>query len=144
MFEHHFVIRGHDQAHHARHYLSGLLGTQRRKNLERIEADVAESDYEGLQQFISNSPWDHRAVMRQVAERAEAALGAAEDIALYLDESSFVKKGSASVGVQRQYCGRLGKLENCQVGVFAALGGGSRTALIDFRLFLPEGWAQEG
>jgi len=126
MSEHHFLIRGHDQAHHARHYLSGLRGTQRRKNLERIEADVAQSDYEGMQQFISNSPWDHRAVMRQVAQRAETALGGAEDTALYLDETAFVKKGRASVGVQRQYCGRLGKLENCQVGVFAALGCGSR------------------
>jgi len=143
MFEHHFVIRGHDQAEHARHYLSGLLGTQRRKNLERIEADVAESDYEGMQQFISNSPWDHRAVMGQVAQRAEAAMGGQEDTALYVDETSFVKKGTASVGVQRQYCGRLGKLENCQVGVFAALGCGSRTALVDFRLFLPEAWTQD-
>lgn len=143
MFEHHFVVRGHDQAGHARHYLSGLLGTQRRKNLERIEADVAESNYEGMQQFISNSPWDHGAVMRQVAERAEAALGGSEDTALYVDETSFVKKGAASVGVQRQYCGRLGKLENCQVGVFAALGCGSRTTLVDFRLFLPEAWTQD-
>jgi SRSO17 transposase len=91
MFEHHFIVRGHDQSQHARHYLSGLLGTQRRKNLERIEADVAESDYEGLQQFISNSPWDHGAVMRQVADRAEVALGGAADTALYLDETSFVK-----------------------------------------------------
>jgi len=143
MFEHHFLIRGHDQSEHARHYLSGLLGTQRRKNLERIEADVAQSNYEGLQQFISNSPWDHEAVMTQVAGRTEAALGGQADTALYLDESAFVKKGNASVGVQRQYCGRLGKLENCQVGVFAALGCGERTALIDFRLFLPDGWAQD-
>lgn len=143
MFEQHFLVHGYDQSHHARHYLSGLLGTQRRKNLERIEADVAESDYEGMQQFISNSPWDHRAVMRQVADRAEAVLGGAEDTALYVDETAFVKKGRASVGVQRQYCGRLGKLENCQVGVFAALGCGSRTTLVDFRLFLPEAWAQD-
>jgi SRSO17 transposase len=143
MFEHHFIVRGHDQSHHARHYLSGLLGTQRRKNLERIEADVAESDYEGLQQFISNSPWDHAQVMRQVAGRAEAVLGGTADTALYLDETSFVKKGGASVGVQRQYCGRLGKLENCQVGVFAALGRGAGTALVDFRLFLSEAWVQD-
>jgi hypothetical protein len=117
MFEQQFVVHGYDQSEHARHYLSGLLGTQRRKNLEWVEADVAESNYEGLQQFISNPPWDHRAVMDQVAQRAEAALGGAEDTALYMDETSFVKKGQASVGVQRQYCGRLGKLENCQVGV---------------------------
>lgn len=130
-------------AHHARHYLSGLLGTQRRKNIERIEADVAESNYQGLQQFVSDSPWDHTAVMRQVAEETEATLGGGAETALYVDESSFVKKGDASVGVQRQYCGRLGKLENCQVGVFAALGRGPRAALVDFRLFLPEAWARD-
>ena len=54
-----------------------------------------------------------------------------------------MKKGNASVGVQRQYCGRLGKLENCQVGVFACLGRASRALLVDFRLFLPESWATD-
>jgi SRSO17 transposase len=54
-----------------------------------------------------------------------------------------VKKGNASVGVQRQYCGRLGKLENCQVGVFLSLGRGTRSALVDFRLFLPQAWAED-
>ena len=68
MFEHHFIVRGHDVTRHARHYLSGLLGTQRRKNIERIEADVDESDYQGMQQFVSDSPWDHAAVMHQVRE----------------------------------------------------------------------------
>lgn len=143
MFEEHFIVRGHDVSRHARHYLSGLLGTARRKNLERIEADVAGSDYEGMQQFLSNSPWDHQAVMEQVAEEADATLGGSAETALYLDETSFVKKGEASVGVQRQYCGRLGKLENCQVGVFASLGRGTRSALVDFRLFLPEAWAKD-
>ena len=82
LFEHHFTVRGHDLARHARHYLSGLWGTQRRKNIERIEADVAESDDEGMQQFIRASPWDHAAVMRQVAEQAEATLGGEADTAL--------------------------------------------------------------
>lgn len=143
MFEHHFIIRGHDVTRHARHYLSGLLGTQRRKNIERIEADVDESDYQGMQQFVSDSPWDHTAVMHQVGDEAEKTLGGSVDTALYVDETSFVKKGDASVGVQRQYCGRLGKLENCQVGVFASLGCGHRAALVDFRLFLPEAWASD-
>ncbi len=143
MFEHHFIVRGKDVIRHARHYLTGLLGTQRRKNMERIESDVAESDYENLQQFISDSPWEHGAVMTQVAREAEVTLGGQPDTALYVDESSFTKKGEASVGVQRQYCGRLGKVENCQVGVFASLGCGPRAALVDFRLFLPESWAQD-
>ena len=143
MFEHHFIVRGKDVVRHAQHYLSGLLGVQRRKNIERIEADVADSDYENLQQFISDSPWDHEAVMAQVATEAEATLGRQPDTALYVDESSYAKKGNASVGVQRQYCGRLGKVENCQVGVFAALGCGVRAALVDFRLFLPGAWADD-
>lgn len=143
MFEHHFIVRGKDLGRHARHYLTGLLGTQRRKNIGRIEADVAASAYENLQQFISDSPWDHTAVMTQVAAEAEKELGRQPDTALYVDESSFPKKGTASVGVQRQYCGRLGKVENCQVGVFASLGCGPRTALVDFRLFLPDAWAKD-
>jgi SRSO17 transposase len=67
-------------------------------------------------------------------------LGGHRHSALYLDETSFIKKGNASVGVQRQYCGRLGKLENCQVGVFGCLGREERGALVDYRLFLPQEW----
>lgn len=143
MFEHHFVVRGKDVSTHARHFLSGILGNPRRKNIEGIEADVAHSDYQSMQQFISDSPWDHAALMDQVARDADGMLGGHRDSALYLDETSFVKKGEASVGVQRQYCGRLGKTENCQVGVFASLGRGRRVTIVDFRLFLPESWAQD-
>lgn len=82
--------------------------------------------------------------MRQIGQEADRELGGDDERALVLDESSFVKKGGLSVGVQRQYCGRLGKTENCQVGVFACLGRGSRAALVDMRLFLPESWAQDG
>ena len=56
MFEHHFIVRGKDVGSHARSYLSGLMGTQRRKNIERIEADVADSNDQGMQQFLSASP----------------------------------------------------------------------------------------
>lgn len=143
MYEKFFVVRGKALGEHARHYLSGLLGTQRRKNIERIESDVAESDYEGMQHFLSDSPWDHEAVMRQVADEAEAVLGRRADTALYVDETSFLKKGDKSVGVKRQYCGRVGKLENCQVAVFLSLGCATRVAPVDFRLFLPEDWSED-
>jgi SRSO17 transposase len=142
-FGRHFFIRGKDSSGHARHYLSGLLGRVARKNIGRIGENVVASNYQGLQQFISDSPWDHAALMAEIERDAGALLGGHRDSALYLDETSFVKKGEASVGVQRQYCGRLGKLENCQVAVFAGLGRGQRTALIDYRLFLPEAWVQE-
>jgi len=142
-FGRHFLIHGNDSSTHARHYLSGLLGVARRKNIGRIGEDVAASNYQGMQQFISDSPWEHAALVEEVAREADALLGGHRDTALYLDETSFVKKGDASVGVQRQYCGRLGKIENCQVGVFACLGRGDRAALVDFRLFLPEEWAAD-
>jgi SRSO17 transposase len=143
MFERHFHIYRKDMSGHARHYLGGLLGRAGRKNLQGIEEDVAESDYQGMQHFLSDSPWDHAGLMTRIAQEADRELGGHEDSALYVDETSFVKKGKASVGVQRQYCGRLGKLENCQVGVFLAQGRGERVAVADFRLFLPEAWAED-
>ena len=143
VFSHHFIVKGKDISQHARSYLSGLLGTARRKNIGRIEEDVSESNYQGMQQLLSDSPWDHHAVLSTLAGEANGLLGGHRESALYLDESSFVKKGNASVGVQRQYCGRLGKIENCQVGVFACLGRADRALLVDFRLFLPEAWAQD-
>jgi len=137
----HFVQQGMNSVHHARCYLTGLLGTQRRKNIETIENDVAESDYQGMEQFISSSPWKHEPLMDQLAQDIDGLIGSDQEAALIIDESSFLKKGSSSVGVQRQWSGRAGKVENCQVGVFAALANGERMALCDFRLFLPESWA---
>lgn len=142
-YQKHFHGHRRDVSGHARDYLTGLLGRNVRKNIGRIGEELPAADYQSLQQFISDSPWDERALLTQVRAEAEALLGRHRDTALYLDETSFVKKGAASVGVQRQYCGRLGKLENCQVGVFACLGRGERTALVDFRLFLPEAWAAD-
>jgi SRSO17 transposase len=138
-----FVVHGRDVSQHARSYLSGLLGTQRRKNIGRIGEDVEASNYQGMQQLISDSPWDEQALMDQVAGEANGLLGGHRHSALYLDETSFIKKGNASVGVQRQYCGRVGKLENCQVGVFGCLGRGEQAALVDARLFLSEEWSKD-
>lgn len=139
----HFIGQGRNSVTHARHYMSGLLGTQRRKNIETFENDVADSDYQGMEQFISSSPWDHEALLKDVARDADRSLGDEEDAGLYFDESSFLKKGKASVGVKRQYSGRAGKVENCQVGVFGCLGRGQEFALTDFRLYLPKEWAED-
>ena len=142
-YSHHFVVHGRDVSKHASDYLHGLLSKVARKSIGQIEESVPESNYQGIQQFISDSPWDEQKMLEQVRRDAWDLLGSHRDTALYLDETSFVKKGNASVGVQRQYCGRLGKLENCQVGVFACLGRGHRAALVDYRLFLPEEWAND-
>jgi len=111
-----------------------------KKNMERMEEVVVEADDQRLQHMLTESPWDHRAVLDQVALGADKCLGGTADSCLLLDESGLAKKGKHSVGVQRQWNGRQGKVDNCQVGVFAALGKGHMSTLIDERLYLPEEW----
>ena len=142
-YSRHFIRSGMNSVKHATHYISGLLGTQRRKNIETIENDVSDSDYQGMEQFISSSPWSHREVMDDVARDANELLGDCEEAGFYIDESSFLKKGKASVGVRRQWSGRAGKVENCQVGVFGCLGNTNRYAITDFQLYLPKEWAED-
>ncbi len=111
-----------------------------RKNMERMEESVVDADDQRLQHMLTESQWDHRAVLDQVALEADHWLGGTADSCLLIDESGFAKKGNHSVGVQRQWCGRQGKVDNCQVGVFAALGKGHLSTLIDERLYLPAEW----
>ncbi len=125
---------------HAKRYLEGLLIDVRRKNMERIDERLENAGYEGLQNFISKSPWDENPVYDFIARRADERLGGRPDTILEIDESAFSKKGEKSVGVARQYNGRLGKQDNCQVGVFSTLNCGDHSALVGTRLFLPEQW----
>ncbi len=112
----------------------------RKKNMERMVEVVEGSEYQPLHHFVSASTWDATAVMDQVAMQADAALGGCVDSCLLLDETGFEKKGDKSVGVARQWNGRLGKVENSQVAVFASLSQGSHSVLIDTRLYLPKEW----
>jgi SRSO17 transposase len=123
-------------------YLRGLVQAER-KNMERMAEVVPETDYQRLQHFLTDSPWDHQAVMQQVAAEADRLLGGQPDRCLLIDESGFVKKGQDSVGVARQWCGRLGKVDNCQMGVFAVLCHGERHIPIDGRLYLPKEWVED-
>ena len=113
-----------------------------RKNMERMEEHVVGADDQALQYMLTEAQWNSQAVMDQVAQEVNLLLGGDESC-LLLDESGFEKKGAHSVGVARQWNGRLGKVDNCQVGVFAALGRGARATLIDFRLYLPEKWCED-
>jgi SRSO17 transposase len=123
----------------AQQYLCGLMQADKR-NMERMAEAVPESDEQVLQNFLTHSSWDHRTVMDEVARHANALIGAEEDAGLYIDESGFQKKGTKSVGVARQWNGRLGKQDNCQVGVFGAIGKADRVCLVDARLYLPKEW----
>ena len=127
----------------AEEYLQGLFQAYRKKNMERMEEVVPNCDYQSLQHFLSHSQWSARAVLDQVAAEADRHLGGSADTGFYIDESSFAKKGEKSVGVARQWNGRLGKVENSQVAVFACLGQGPYATLIDTRLYLPKEWVQD-
>lgn len=111
--------------------------------MERMAETVPGSDEQALQHFISNSFWNDQAVMDQVALEANRQLGGHAGTALLIDEAAITKKGEHSVGVARQWNGRLGKVDNCQVGVFAALSLGARVTLIDKRLYLPQKWIDD-
>jgi len=111
--------------------------------MERMAEVVPDSCDQSLQHFLSNSDWDASAVMDQVALQTSALIGDAQHTALIIDESCFAKKGRKSVGVARQWNGRLGKVDNCQVGVFAALSRGKFATLIDARLYMPKAWIDD-
>ena len=120
-------------------YLKGLMQAKR-KNMERMEEAVVAADEQRLQHMLTDSDWDHRAVLDQVAMEANGWLGGTADSCFVVDESGFAKKGKHSVGVARQWNGRQGKVDNCQVGVFGALGKGHLATLTDLRLYLPKAW----
>ena len=125
-----------------KHYLRGLLQAKTKKR-ERLEEVVPEADHQALQHMLSASAWEERAVWDPVAPEANRSLGGDPESSLIIDESGCPKQGTLSVGVARQGCGQLGKVENCQVGVFAALGRGAEATLIEERLFLPAPWTAD-
>src|SRR5262249_56634103 len=106
------------QRAHAHHYLAGLVSDLERKNAEGI-AYLHDQERQGLQKFLGQAPWDERPLVAELARQVAAALGEADGV-LVFDPSAFPKQGSASAGVQRQWCGRLGKVENCPMAGYLA------------------------
>ena len=103
--------------------------------MERMAEIVPETNDQSLQHFLSNSPWDEQPIIDQVGKTANQYLGGTKQTALVIDETGISKKGKMSVGVARQYNGRLGKVDNCQVAVKAALSRGAHVMVVDTRLF---------
>lgn len=126
---------------HGRTYLSGLLSDLDRKNTESI-AYRHDIDRQVLQRFIGYMSWDHGPLLHELTRQVAGELGEADAVIVF-DPSGFAKKGSASVGVQRQWCGRLGKTENCQVGIYMGYVARHEHALVDMRLYLPKEWCTD-
>ena len=127
----------------ARQYLYGQLMCLERGNTTTLEKWVPDSDHQVFQQFLSDSPWQDEPIIARIQEDVSRLLGDAEKGALHVDESGFPKQGKYSVGVARQWCGCLGKVENCQVGVFLGYTRGAYRTLIDRRLYLPQAWIDD-
>jgi SRSO17 transposase len=130
-----------EQREHAKVILKGKLSSLERKTSEpiAIEADLPRKP---LQSFVGAGAWDDESIMAQLRDHIRLEWNDPDSV-LVIDPSSFPKKGTHSCGVQRQWCGRLGKVENCQVGVFLFYASKHGHAGLDRRLFLPKEWADD-
>jgi SRSO17 transposase len=135
------VLETPEQRKHLHDYVAGLVSNVKRKNAESI-AYLHDQDRQSLQIFIGQITWDHRPQLTELARQIGTEIGEADGVIVF-DPSGFAKKGTESVGVQRQWCGRLGKVENCQVGVYLGYASRIEHALVDVRLYLPKEWATD-
>jgi SRSO17 transposase len=138
-------------------YVKGLMSDQKRKSVEPIALQFArgpkgaaatQNEVVALQSFITESPWEVAKVFAEIqAVFAEELMSTSDQLSIgtvgVIDESGFVKAGTESVGVAQQWCGRLGKAANCQVGVFLTGVTPGGTAVLDAQLFLTEEWAAD-
>ena len=126
-----------DQRRWGEVYLRGLMGDGRRKSIEPMAARLQDGDEQCLQQFVNQSPWRWEPVRERLAVRMSAEIAPQ---AWVIDDTGFPKFGDKSVGVVRQYCGALGKIGNCQIGVSISAVTPQASCPIDWRLFLPAEW----
>lgn len=135
------ALREPEQKRHAREYVTGLLSNLKHKTGEGI-AYLHDQDRQGLQKFIGEVPWEDRQLMKVLVDDVGTELGEADGVIVF-DPSGFPKKGTKSVGVARQWCGRLSKVDNCQVGVYMAYVSRKGQTLVDVRLYLPKEWTKD-
>jgi SRSO17 transposase len=128
----------------AQQYLEGIFCAERgKRNIERMVEEVSGSEYESLQHFISNSPWDSEGLMLELPKNVSRKLKPYGKIGCTVDEKAHLKKGTKSGGVARQYAGNVGKIDNCQVAVYLSLTAGKYSSLTNFRLYLPQQWIDD-
>jgi len=123
-------------------YLRGLTSPVERKNGWQLAEQIGERTPDGVQRLLATARWDADAVRDDLRAYVVEHLGT-DDGVLVVDETGFVKKGTKSVGVKRQYSGTAGRIENCQIGVFLAYASGRGRAFLDRALYLPREWAED-
>ena len=123
-------------------YLQGLLAPLERKNGWHLAEAAGDCSPHGMQEFLSRVHWDADALRDDLRAYVVEHLGD-DDAVLVLDETGFLKKGTKSAGVHRQYSGTAGRIENCQIGVFLAYATRNGHALIDRALYLPQTWTDD-
>jgi SRSO17 transposase len=126
----------------AKRYLAGLLDRVERKNGWQLAEHLGEPGPQGVQRLLNAADWDVEAVRDDLRSYVTEHLGHAAGV-LIVDETGFLKKGTKSVGVQRQYSGTAGRIENCQIGVFVGYASHQGRAFLDRELYLPQEWVQD-
>jgi len=135
-------VRRPEAADHVADYLRGLLADVERKNGWQLAEQAGYAHPRGIQRVLDRYVWDADAVRDELRDQVVTTLGAADGI-LVVDETGFPKQGTHSAGVARQYSGTLGKIGNCQVGVFLAYASSHGHAAIDRELYLPTAWLDD-
>lgn len=120
-------------------YMVGQFSDIERKSIEPIAINVQDAEVRSMQRFVSDVIWDEEKIKHRYRSMVNEDIGDANGVLIF-DETGFVKKGDDSAGVGKQYCGTVGKVENSQVGVFAAYASRHGYCLLDSRLFIPEKW----
>lgn len=120
-------------------YMVGQFSTLERKSIEPMALNVEDGNVRSMQRFISDMVWDDEKILEKYHSMVTEDMGDPAGVLIF-DETGFIKKGDDSIGVAKQYCGAIGKVDNCQVGVFAGYASRYGYALIDKRLFIPEAW----
>jgi SRSO17 transposase len=123
-------------------YLRGLLSDAQRKNGWQLAEYLGDTTPDGVQHLLSRANWNADAVRDDLMAYVHEHLGAADGV-LIVDETGFIKKGTKSCGVARQYSGTAGRIENCQIGVFLAYASSKGHALMDRALYLPKEWTDD-
>jgi SRSO17 transposase len=134
-------LREPEQQRHTMEYLTGLLSNLEAKTGEGI-AYLLDQERQGLQKFIGQVPWEDGALLKTLATQVGQELGESDGVIVF-DPSAFAKKGTKSVGVARQWNGRLGKVENSQVGIYMAYVSSQEHVLVNKRLYIPEEWTKD-